>query len=551
MIVRLLFIARRRWPILVVVPLLAAGVGYLFSPRGAAVVERTYESAALITINQDAIPSAVTVQQRLLEAEKGEVALDVAREIGDVSASDVDGHIDTSFDEESFTITVTGGGDSATEAEGYASAFASAFVERYNATATDEQDTALLDAQQRVDAAVDARNDFLVQNEAPLALPNPPQALQIQADALEQEVTEAEAALTTVQSQQTPTDQFTLVSVDPGSLSTADKLQLPASRALRISLGFLFGLVGALVLIAIVEKLNPRIDDPQHATDIVGAPVLAMVPVMGRRKHRRDVLQRADPADFRGPFAESYRSARTHLDFRATADGMERPPRIMITSATPAEGKSTTAAFLALAFAEAGRPPVLVGGDLRRPSVHELFEVPRAPGLSSRATMGGDAVPLSEIVATDPTTRVSVVPAGPAVDRVTGLLGDLAAVTGAAREAGRVTLVDTAPVMIANDAVDFLVTVDWVIVVIRVGRSTERAVRQMMQSLALNNANVVGVVMVGSLESADAKRYYYSYYSDDDSDLSRPRRVAAPSSSDGSPTPTTGTIDEVAPATTP
>jgi succinoglycan biosynthesis transport protein ExoP len=358
------------------------------------------------------------------------------------------------------------------------------------------------------------------------------------------------ARLAEVTAQQIPTDMFTVVSVDPGSLSTADKLQLPASRALRITLGFLFGVVGALVLVAIVEKLNPRIDDPQHATDIVGAPVLAMVPVMGRRKRRREVLLRADPAHFRGPFAEAYRSARTHLDFRATADGMERPPRIMVTSATPAEGKSTTAAFLSLAFAEAGRPPVLVGGDLRRPSVHELFEVPRAPGLSSRAAMGGDAVPLSEIVTTDPTTRVSVVPAGPAVDRVTGLLGDLTAVTGAARGAGRVTVVDTAPVMIANDAVDFLVAVDWVIVVIRVGRSTERAVTQMMQSLNLNNANVVGVVMVGSLESSDAKRYYYSYYSDDDSDLSRPRRVAAPSSSDGSPTPTTGTIEEVEPIST-
>ncbi len=89
---------------------------------------------------------------------------------------------------------------------------------------------------------------------------------------------------------------------------------------------------------------------------------------------------------------------------------------------------------------------------------------------------------------------------------------DLTAVSEVAQSSGQVVILDTAPVRVANDAIDFLVAVDWVIVVVRLGKTTVRSLRQSMASLELNDARVAGCAMMGSLESSDAKRYYYSYY---------------------------------------
>lgn len=541
MIIRLLFILRRRWPILILLPLLAAGMGYLFTPRGDAKLSRSYQAKAFVTIDQ-ASATTVQVQQAILQGEQGEIADATAQSLGrGTTADDIRSRISARFDENTFVIEFVGSGDRAADAEAVAEAFAKAFVELGNADVTEAQEAEVASALAERDAAQDAVAEFLVANGSALSSPTPPVVLVNQQQVLETTVASTEEALEEVRTQQKTGDIYLFVNATPGSRTLAAKLQLPASLALRVSLGLIFGLVGAGVLIALVERLNPRIDDSEQASELVGAPVLAMVPVMGRRR-RRDI-ERTDPELFRGPFAESFRSMRTHLDFRASAEGADLPPRIMVTSATPSEGKSTTTAFLALAFAEADRPPVVVGADLRRPSIHKFFDMGRVPGLSSRAASGGTSIPLSEIVQVDPVSGVSVIPSGPAIDRVTGLLGDLTAVTLAGQQSDRVVLVDTAPVMVANDATDFLIAVDWVVVVVRVGRSTQRAVRQMMQTLRLNEANVVGVVMVGSLESSDAKRYYNSYYADEAVDKRARARTPAPAPSDGSPVPVTGSVD--------
>lgn len=541
MIIRLLFILRRRWPILIVLPLLAAGMGYLFTPRGDAKLSSSYEAEALVTVEQASV-TTVQAQQAILQAQQGEIAERAARTLGGgITTDDVRSRISARFDEDSYVIEFAGSGDRPADAEAVAEAFAKSFVELGNAGVTDAQEAEVSTAEAERDAAKAELADFLQVNGPALSDPSPPLVLVNELEVLETTVASTEAALEELRTNQQTNDIYSFVNVTAGARPLSAKLQLPASLGLRMSLGLIFGLVGAGALVALVERLNPRIDDPEQASELVGAPVLAMVPVMGRR--RRGDIERSDPQRFRGPFAESFRSMRAHLDFRASAEGAELPPRIMITSATPSEGKSTTTAFLALAFAEADRPPVVVGADLRRPSVHKFFDMERVPGLSSRAASGGTSIPLAEIVRIDPLTGVSVIPSGPAVDRVTGLLGDLTAVTLAGQQSDRVVLVDTAPVMVANDATDFLIAVDWVVVVVRVGRSTQRAVRQMMQTLRLNEANVVGVVMVGSLESSDAKRYYNSYYADEAVDKRERARAAPLAPSDGTPVPVTGSVD--------
>lgn len=513
MTVRLLFVLRRRWPVLIIVPLLGACMGFFFTPRGAAKAAVGYSSKATITVNQSAT-TPTQVQQTLIEAEQGSIAQAIAKAAGgDITAVDVNRRLVTAFDDQSYVVVLEVKGNDRDDAEAFAKVVADTFVSEANGAPAQERADRLLAATSERDSAKDELDTFLDQNAPILQLSNPPPSVLVEQERLESAYKQAEDSLAAVRNNVEGTQEiYSLVNVAPGAVATASKLQLPASLALRVTLGLFFGVVGALVLVAIVEKVNPRIDDPETATELIGAPVLAMVPVM--KRSRRALVERPRTETFSGPFAESFRSMRSHLDFRMAAEKLKVPPRIMITSATPGEGKSTSAAFLALSYAEVERPPVIIGADLRRPTIHKFFEVPRVPGLSSRAVLGGSTVPLGEIVTRDLVTGVSVVASGPSIDRVTGLVTDLTVITEAGQKAGRVVLVDTAPVMVANDAVDFLQAVDWVLVVVRIGRSTERAVKQMMKTLNLNEARVVGIVMVGSLESADAKRYYYSYYSD-------------------------------------
>ncbi len=578
MLIPLLFIARRRWAILVAIPLLALGVAVLVGSGSGGDAPQRYQATAFIRA-EPSLRTQTQIRQDLLEVRQGRIAV-AAQELLDADPdSDVDletdldlsaepepepaveiplgGDLDaptgggaasnvrTSLDETSFVVSIIATLPDAGDAERTASAFGLAFVQEGNTAASAADDRAIEAALERRDTARNELDGFIADNAPAIDSGETPAAVALELNTLTNELNRAQGDYDQLLSEARSGDVYSMVNVSDAELAASSQLDLPTSRTLRATLALMLGLLVAASVVAVVEKLNPRIDNPQHAAELVGAPVLAMVPVVGRR--RRGEIDRADPANFHGPFAEAFRSMRAHLDFRALADDLEQPPRVMVTSAVPSEGKSTATAFLALSFAEAGRPPIVVGADLRRPSVHNLFDVERTPGLSSRASTGGATVPLDEIVKHDPVTGVSVVPSGPAVNRVAGLLGDLSAITEAGRSTGRVVLVDTAPVMVANDATDFLVAVDWVVVVVRVGKSTERAVRQMMQTLRLNDAVVVGVVMVGSVESSDAKRYYYSYYATEAMSRRERRRAAKEPPSDLTPAqgdvPVSGSID--------
>ena len=542
MIIRLLFILRRRWPILVVVPALSATAAIVFSPRGAAVTAQGYISTVTIAADDQAA-SPIEINQAMLDLSQGYIGEQVAEGLGDdVDVRDVDSHLTSTFNDKTFVLTMTVNGKTPEESARYAEAIGTTFVEAGNAATSSGAEQAVADATRARDEAAAALQEFIAVNREALSQPNPPPIVSLELQDLQSQADSAESQLRQVEAENPPTVVYRLVSTSDPAKGTTDKLQIPASRSLRLSLGLIFGLAGAATLIALVEKLNPRIDDPTHATDIVGAPVLCQVPILSRSK--RSVLYRADLEAFKGPFAEAFRAARSHLDFRVAAEGWEKPPRLLVASAMPGEGKSTAAAFLALAYAEIDRAPVVVGADLRRPTLHRLFGVTREPGLSTRAIDGAAAVPLGEIVQVDDKTGVAVIPPGPGVDRVTGLTGDLIAISTAGQTANRPVLIDTAPVLVANDAMDFMAATDWVVVVVRAGRSTERAVRQMVQSLTMNDVKVVGVLMVGSLESTDAKHYYYSYYSDGDATL--PYRVRSTDKGDDVPPPAVG--DLAAPA---
>jgi capsular exopolysaccharide synthesis family protein len=183
---------------------------------------------------------------------------------------------------------------------------------------------------------------------------------------------------------------------------------------------------------------------------------------------------------------------------------------ILLTSASPSEGKSTVAAHLAATHAEQGKRTLLIDGDLRRPSVHRLYQVPNSVGLSN--------VLLQQISWRDALVRMpepaglDILPAGPSTRRASDLIGTGLAelVEEAAREYDLVVL-DAPPLLGFAEPLQMASAVDGVIVVARAGNTSRTALSSVITTLARLRANLVGVVL-NEVHREISPGYYYSYY---------------------------------------
>ena len=157
------------------------------------------------------------------------------------------------------------------------------------------------------------------------------------------------------------------------------------------ALGLVLGLILGVGLAFLVNALDTRIRDADEIAERLDVPLLARLPRPPRRLRKDGRL--AMLADVHGPQAEAFRMLAMNLDFVNVDLGAKT---IVITSAIEGEGKSTTAANLAVALAKAGRRTALVDLDLRRPSLHAFFGLEQRPGITQVAA---GSVPLDEALA--------------------------------------------------------------------------------------------------------------------------------------------------------
>ncbi len=215
----------------------------------------------------------------------------------------------------------------------------------------------------------------------------------------------------------------------------------------------------------------------------------------------------------RSAASESYRKLRTNVQF-ADVDGSSWS--LLITSATPEEGKTTTLANFGVVIAQGGARVCLVDSDLRRPTLHRLFGVDNDKGLTT-ALM--DGVPLSAVAQATRIPNLSVVPSGPIPPNPADLVGSprMRELMESARPDFDRVLLDSPPVLSVADAATLATCVDGVILVVRMGKIPHGAARRATAQIRAVRGRLLGVV----LNRADFRRegysagyadsYYYAY----------------------------------------
>ena len=203
---------------------------------------------------------------------------------------------------------------------------------------------------------------------------------------------------------------------------------------------------------------------------------------------------------------EAYRSLRTNVMFALPGGGCKC---IGVTSPTPGDGKSTTAANLAISLAQIGKRVILIDCDMRLPTIAAKFRVKAVPGLSD--FLVGQAR-IEEVVRTVDSCELHVLPSGSIPPDSTGLLEakQLETLFSALRDVYDYVIVDLPPVVTVPDAAILSKYLDGYLLTVRNRQTGHRAVKEMLRQLQLAEAKVIGFVLTGS--EADGSKYYKYRY---------------------------------------
>jgi capsular exopolysaccharide synthesis family protein len=213
----------------------------------------------------------------------------------------------------------------------------------------------------------------------------------------------------------------------------------------------------------------------------------------------------------RAPVSAYEEAIRTLRDSILLSDATQRPRSLLLTSATPREGKSTTAAHLALAHSDQRRKTLLIDADLRRPSVHARLGLPNNEGLRDVVASDTDWRELLQRMESHPNLDILV--AGRASQRAADRLGEvIERILNEAEEDYDLVIIDAPPLLGFAEPLQMAAIVDGVVVVTLAGQTNRNAVRSVLTSLKRVKANVIGVALNEVREDMSDRYYYYGYY---------------------------------------
>jgi capsular exopolysaccharide synthesis family protein len=274
----------------------------------------------------------------------------------------------------------------------------------------------------------------------------------------------------------------------------------------QLLLAGLLGLVLGGVILVVLRRLDDRPHSLSEMQDLFEETVLGQIPYV-RFNDKKAGIPIVTEDDDRHALAEAYRNLRSSIMFLSSNE--KQPRTILVASAIPGDGKSMTATNLAVMLARSGARVLLVDADLRQGRIHQQFELPAAPGL---AEVLGEQQTWASVVTQNSVPNLSIVPRG-TVPRHPGELFVKSIKQQFLKEAGGkydYILLDSSPVMAADDVSNLAPYVDGVLMVIRANYTSGRVARAALDLLYLRKAKVLGIVFNG-ISSTGGDYYYYKY----------------------------------------
>ena len=515
-------IARRRWPLLVLIPLLTGVAVWLVTPaQPTNEVERFKAERTIVVDLTNGTPNFTDAEQASLLAKVGAVPAAAAETLGyRGNPNRLAQDLDVETDQITYTISMSVVRPTAVDAVEYVDAFATAFVEVVNNRGEAERQAELERLTEQRNQASQQLATFNQENAEALANPfGPPDEIRTQQAALQQAVASLTQQIDALQvTSTTPKTTYRLLGRTPAQRVAPPTISVPRQRPQRVALTMPFAFLLAIGLVYLLERLSPRVDVREDVSAISSMPLLSEVPTRPAKSFGKNEV---DPSEsFSGAYAESYRAVRSSLEYASAGGDAEHPPVIMVISAVPSEGKSSTAAHLAMAYAEKGQEVLIIGADFRKPTLHRMFSIAREPGLAELATKPG--LEPEDVVQDTTTPLVTVVTSGRPTSVVAPLIGGAFQVIEWAQRQGKVVIVDTAPLLGANDATELFRLADHAVIVLRAGVSGVAATHSMLDVLGQYDVPTLGFVLIDSPAQRGNNYFYryYRYYQADESDAS-------------------------------
>ena len=313
------------------------------------------------------------------------------------------------------------------------------------------------------------------------------------------------------------------VAVQAGNAVLLDYARTPTSpigpnHNRNILLCVFLGFFGSLLIVFIIEFLDNTLKtiDEIEKYDLT---VLGIIPAIGQSNkkdnHRningstktikRRLITKEDP---KSPISEAYRSLRTSMLYSSS----KKIKSILVSSAGPGEGKTTTVANLAITYANLGKKTILVDTDLRRPVVHKVFNLDREPGVTN--FLAEQTNDISELVNETEIENLSVITSGIIPPNPSEMLGSKRMINFVKllEEKWDMVLFDSPPLVAVTDANMISQEIDRIVLIVKVGQTDKKAFHHTINNLNHINAPIGGIIMNAVTNKSSYGSYYYYYY---------------------------------------
>ncbi|MFB7377122.1 tyrosine-protein kinase family protein [Kitasatospora purpeofusca] len=509
-------VLRRYWRLLVGCTLAALVVGWLLTPAGDTVDNAKWKCKVAITPVAGA-GDTVRADQVLSYAQGADVAAAAAKQLGIADASEVLARRTVTADSPQM-LTIATTGPTGPSCSDLATAYSAAIIKGYS----DESARSAAETIKKLQAQADAQQQQLNDIQAQYNRSSPADQPK-----LLPKLTAANTSLTTTlttinklanSAQTDAIQQWGSIDARQG---TSNLLSSP-SRSVRLGLAVFLGLALGVVAALMLSRMDTRLRSRNAVEEAFNLPVIGEVPHLSRRQRRvREPLVRARPSD---PAAEAYRSLRSTLlltgpdTLARPAGGDDRDPKrtaprpltepapvVLVASGGSRDGRTITIANLAAALAETGRGVLVLDCDFRHPQLHTHLGVGDGPGMAE--LLSGERLDeLDELIRPTNVAGVSLITGGNTTAYPAALVLRAGDVLRRVRPHADVILIDTSPLLHANDAYDLVQHADAVLVTVRSGNVTPEQADRVAELLSRTGVPVAGVALLGTYGRSGRRR---------------------------------------------